>query len=248
MSTPTTLVLVCGGRGGVGKTTSLMLIADYLSVKGQKFALIDCDTENAGTPASFSHWFNGKTNKLDLREVADLDTLLRQSAGAGVPYVLADLPANATGDIADWLENVATPKAIESLGLRIIAVGAVNPSVGSGDSVLQWMDTLGSRATYLVTLNRTQYERKVKPLENTFASWFSSSKKAKSAYQTVEIPHLHEHTMLALTALAKLPSKAIKDRALDPILGFRIQGWIDRVHSQLDASGLFAESVVAAAT
>jgi hypothetical protein len=229
-----------------------MLIADYLSAKGQKFALIDCDTESAGTPASFSHWFGGKTNMLDLRDVADLDTLLRQSANSGVGYVLADLPANSGGDITDWLHTVATPKTIQSLGLRIIAVGAVNPSAGSGESVAQWMDTLGTRATYLVTLNRTQFERKPKPVEKTFAAWFNwiESQVKKPAFQTVEIPHLHEHTMLALTALAKLPCKAIKDPALDVILRFRLETWTERVHSQLDATGLFiaqtAESLVAA--
>jgi MinD-like ATPase involved in chromosome partitioning or flagellar assembly len=60
-----TLVLTAGGRGGNGKTTALVALTDYLASKGIKQTLIDCDTENAGQPACFSHWLHGKGNALD---------------------------------------------------------------------------------------------------------------------------------------------------------------------------------------
>src|ERR1700737_116248 len=71
-----TLVLTAGGRGGNGKTTALVALTDYLASKGIKQTLIDCDTENAGQAACFSHWPHGKGNALDLRNPIDRDRLL----------------------------------------------------------------------------------------------------------------------------------------------------------------------------
>jgi hypothetical protein len=250
--TQTTLVIPCTDDGGVGKTTDLVLIADYLKSKDQKLALFDCDTANAGKPSSFAHWFGGKANQLDLRDEADLDTLLSQSASSGVGWALADLPANSSGDIANWLKTVATPRAIECLGLRIIAVGALNPTLGSCESVVQSMEMLGPRATYLIALNRTQYDRKIKSAETVFPVWFRwlKSYENKSAIQTIDVPHLQVRTMETLQAAAQLPSKTAKDPSLDPVMRIRIENWIEEVHSQLDATALFTakntEALVAA--
>jgi len=103
------------GRGGNGKTTALVALTDYLASKGIKQTLIDCDTENAGQPACFSHWLHGKGNALDLRNPIDRDRLLTDSAESGSQFVLADLPANATGDISRWLQEVATVELIREL-------------------------------------------------------------------------------------------------------------------------------------
>jgi len=244
--TQTTLVIPCTDDGGVGKTTDLVLIADYLKAKDQKMALFDCDTANAGKPSSFAHWFGGKANQLDLRDEADLDTLLSQSAGSGVGWALADLPANSSGDIAHWLKTVATPKAIERLGLRIIAVGALNPTLGSCESVVQSMEMLGSRATYLIALNRTQYDRKIKNAETVFPVWFRwlESYPNKSAIQTIDVPHLQVRTMETLIAAAQLPSKTAKDPSLDPVMRIRVENWLEEVHSQLDTTGLFTPKTI----
>jgi CobQ/CobB/MinD/ParA family nucleotide binding protein len=241
-----TLILTCGGRGGTGKTTSMVAFADMLQAKGQKFAVIDCDTENANKISSFSHWFGGKANALDLRDVADCDRLLQQTSTAGVPFVLADLPANSSADLSDWLVEVATPKTLRALNINMIAIGAVSASPGSPASIAHWMSVLGDRASYVITLNRTQFERRVRPRETTFAEWFSwlQQNGDKVPLATIEIPHLHEHTKLALLSLGKLPSRAVKDPQLDVLARFRIETWIERVHAQLEATGLFGPQSV----
>src|SRR5258707_1656386 len=105
----TQLILTMGGRGGVGKTVALVAIADYLQAKGQKFFCTDCDTENGGKLTSFGHWFHGKAETLNLRNTSDCDKLLEGSGNSGVPFVLADLPANSSGDVARWWKEVVTP-------------------------------------------------------------------------------------------------------------------------------------------
>ena len=99
---------------------------------------------------------------------------------------------------------------------------------------------LGERATYLITLSRTQFERKVKPAEVTFSEWFDwANANGKKDIPTVDIPHLHDHIKVELLKLGKLPSLALKDSAIDIVNRMQIQNWIRRVNAQLDVTGLF---------
>jgi hypothetical protein len=141
------LVIAEGGRGGVGKTCALMATADHLQSKGIKFSTIDCDQENAGKLSSFAHWFDGRTVRLDLRNPDDCDRLLEGAATATVPYVLADLPANSSGDLAAWWKVVATRETLAELKLSVTAIGVVTTQHGSAESVWEWISTLGSHVT-----------------------------------------------------------------------------------------------------
>ena len=234
----TQLIMTMGGRGGVGKSVALMAIADYLHCRGQKFLTTDCDTENAGKISSFAHWFDGKTVSLNLRNTADCDRLLSDSATSGSPFVLADLPSNASGDIAAWWKEVATPETLHELNLGVTAVGVATPQVGSAESVCEWMDTLGANIHYLVALNRLLKERVESPVQEAFEDWFSVDTKGVPL-QTIEIPHLYDEAMEALTRARKLPSKAVKGAELFVLMRSRVKAWIERIHSQLDKLGIF---------
>src|ERR1700680_747957 len=196
MKIHTTLIWPGCELGGTAKTTSLIVHANYLRDRGYKMALFDCDASKVGDISSFSHWFGGKVNTLDLRDTEDCDKLLRQASTAGVPYCLVDLPANSGSDIRELLNEVATNKTLNRLGLRLIAVGCVSNSPGSTDSVARWMEMMGDRAGWIITLNRIQYERTVRALEVTFSEWFKWIKASgqEGAFPTVEIPHIPEHT------------------------------------------------------
>lgn len=240
----TTLILTAGGRGGSAKTTNLALIADRLSETGRRYGIIDCDLENAGTPSAFAHWFGGHAAQLDLRDVEACDALLRQACQSGAEFVLCDLPANSSGDLADWLENVATPDLIRALGLRLITLCSVNPTAGAAESAAHWMETLGERSSYLVALSRTGFERRPKAREVTFEAWFAwvADNPPQTPFHLIEVPHLHLPTMTTLLSMQMLPSNAIRDPQLDPITASRIQGWVKTVHAQLEQTGLFGSA------
>lgn len=241
MIKPSTTLLIPGtGLGGAGKTMSLAVTANYLRDRGHKMALIDCDRENEGGLRSFSHWFGGKTNALDLRDRDDCDQLLRQAAASEFPYVLCDFPANSRGDISDWLDDVATPDLLSDLGLRVIALGAITPNPGAAAAVVKWMHMLGDRATYLITLCRTQFDRKVKPAEVAFSEWFDwANASGQKDILFVEIPHLRDVLKRSILKIGKLPSLAAKDSSIDTVDRKQIEKWIQRINAQLDSTGLF---------
>jgi CobQ/CobB/MinD/ParA nucleotide binding domain len=233
------LIFTMGGRGGVGKTSSIVAIADYLHTRGHKFLVTDCDTENAGKTSSISHWFKDVAIPLNLRSIDDCDKLLDGSSKAKAPYVLADLPSNAAGDLAPYWKGIITPETLAELGLGVIAVGVITPSIASGESVYQWIDTLGPNIQYLIALNRLSFERVPAPKEETFKHWFALNTD-HLMIKTFEIPHLYDPDMEAMTQLGKLPSKVYQGRELFILPRQRIKQWRDAIHAQLDATGLFS--------
>src|SRR5690242_17678948 len=160
--TSTTLILSVSDRGGPGKTTSLVLIADYLASRGRTFSPVECDLGNCASPAGFSHWFTQPVNRLDLRSIDDCDALLEQAAQSGLEFVLADLPANSSTDLLDWIEQSTSPAILKKMGLRLMAVCPVDESSGAPEGVTVWMAALAERAEYLIMLNRRSYDRKSK--------------------------------------------------------------------------------------
>jgi hypothetical protein len=251
----TTLILAMGGKGGVGKTCSLIAITDYLNSKNYKPLPVDCDLENASQSTCFNHWLGGKAVTLNLRHPLDRDRLLCDSASSGAQFVVVDLPGNSTGDLSLWLQDVATLDLIQDLELSIIAVGTVTPEAGTSASVAKWITALRDRATYLVVLNRKEYEASPLPLRKAFSEWFELAVPMlipnvipEEKLTTIEMPNMEFHAMESLRKLGKLPGKAINDSSVHKIIQKRIRTWRDRIFPQLDASGLFiphnAESLV----
>jgi hypothetical protein len=230
----TQLIMVQGGLGGVGKTVAMVAIADYLQNKGIPFICSDCDMENSGKLRSFTHWF-GKAVQLDLRDTSDCDKLLEGSANAGSPYVLADLPSNSSADIIKYWKGIVTPEILEELNLSILSVGVVTPTRGSGQSVCEWIDTLGSNVQYLIALNRLGFEYSPAPKEKAFKHWLALD----TNYPYFEIPHLRDEEMERMTELGLLPSKAFKSKDLFVLPRQRIKDWRDQIHAQLDALKIF---------
>jgi hypothetical protein len=244
-----TLALTAGGAGGNGKTTMSVLFADYLVSRHFKATFIDCDTENAGDAKAFSHWLQGKGNTLDLRDPDDRDKLITGSANTGVQIVLADLPANSTGDLSRWLTEVATVELLREAGLNVVAICMVVPGYGGAQSAVKWIRTLGKRASYLVCLNRIHHEMKPRPTKMVFNDWFTGALPelvpgvvSPERIHVIEIPNMERHGMDALIEQGTLPSKAVEKGAagLHLLHKQRVKTWRDAVHAQLDDTGLFA--------
>jgi hypothetical protein len=242
------LALTAGGAGGNGKTTMSALFADYLVSNKLKSTFIDCDTENSGTAKAFSHWLQGEGNTLDLREPADRDRLITSSVDSGAQFIVADLPANSTGDLSRWLTEIATAELLREAGLGVIAICMVVPGYGGAQSAVKWIRTLGDRADYLVCLNRISFEINPRPVRDVFANWFTGalpelvpSVVSEDRIHVIEIPNLEKHRMEALIEQATLPYKAIDKGKVGLNLMDKqgVKNWRQAVYKQLDASGLF---------
>jgi cellulose biosynthesis protein BcsQ len=244
--TQTTIIHPAGGKGGTGKTITMVGLTDYLRSKKYKISLVDCDAENAGQPGSFGHWCGGKQVDLNLRVREDRDRLLLDAAQSGCDYVLVDFPSNASGDLFKWLKEAATARTIQAMGLRLITVCVITPEPSSVHSAIKWVTMMGDRSNYLIALNRIDYEAIDTPARKLFADWFETalpelvpSVVSEDRIRTIEVSNLEEHRMKALAALGKLPSRALESGGLNLLHQSAVRIWRDALFASLDATGWF---------
>lgn len=229
-----TAYMTTGGKGGVGKSLTAMLLADYLKRHGIPFLAFDCDTENMGKASAFSSHYPDAI-KVNLRSTADCDMLLTRAAESEISII--DLPANASGDFMSWWESVATPETLEALDLKVTAIGTLTPEPGTFASVASWAEILQDGLDYIIALNHRTQQRVQIPKEQVFPEYFSSKvgDAFRSAFhpRTFEIPGLYEGSMGQLAKSGQLPSEAANNPAIPLLDRTRIKTWASKIHTQL---------------
>lgn len=224
-----------GDGGGNGKTLALILVADWLKSKGLKRAYIDCDTGNKGTARSFTNFLKDQpVRALNVQNPEDLDNIFNLTVASECD-VLVDLPANASGNMAKWWAESATPALFESENIQLVTLIAFTPDTGSLQNALNWMETVGNSGTYAVCLNRNQYALAPKARDVLFAEWHSVQTTGYDV-RTIEIDYLNDHAKKKLVAAECLPSQiSVKDNR---IVENSIKNWAAKVHIQLDETGI----------
>lgn len=230
------LIITLGGKGGVGKTLALTILADFLTVQGREFVALDCDTENAGKASAFGSILP-EAGRPNLRSVADCDRLLTTASDAECALTLADLPANASGDFLTWFEQVADEETLAALNVRIIGLGVITPEPATFASVAEWAAKLQRRATYVVVKNQRMAQRVERTSAEMFPEYHASDtgRKFRKVFspQEVELPGLFEGSMAAFLRAGCLPSEIESKTSAIPILDrTRIRTWTKQVHAQ----------------
>jgi len=227
--------LFCNGSdaGGCGKTICMVLIADWLKAIGIPRGYIDADPGNSGTARAFSHYLKGQdVRKLNVQDPEDLDAIFNLASQAGGP-VLCDLPANASGNMASWWAEIATPDMFESQNTNLVTIIPVTNAPGSVQNALDWLETVGNQGTFIIALNRMNYALAPKPVKVVFSDWFAVAP-AEYDIKTIEIGHLDHFAMRVLVDAQCLPSLV----SADVLVEKRIKSWAANVHKQLDAAAI----------
>jgi MinD-like ATPase involved in chromosome partitioning or flagellar assembly len=143
------IILSMGGKGGVGKTSFMVALADWFDSYGIPVQLLDLDTENKAR-GSLAHYFGQRVPKLNIHTPAGLDGFV-DCLGDGAPVILADMGAGSGRVTYDWFERMY-PDVAEA-GILFTAVGIVTSDPASVESVLAWAANLQNRVAYLIVEN-----------------------------------------------------------------------------------------------
>ena len=87
------VILSMGGKGGVGKTSVMVCLAEWFHENAHPVKLLDLDTENKAR-GSLTHSFGGQVPKVDIHTPAGLDAFVDELT-EGPPVILADMGAGA---------------------------------------------------------------------------------------------------------------------------------------------------------
>jgi len=139
-----------GGKGGVGKTTFMVGMAEYFASAEPPVpcTLLDLDTENKGKGA-LMHFFPNNCRKVDITKNEGLDVFINETENSLL--TLADMGAGSGYIATKWFLDLYP---ILSDRIDFIAVGVVTSDPASVDSVLTWAAQLEHRVQYLIVKNQ----------------------------------------------------------------------------------------------
>lgn len=147
------VILTMGGKGGVGKTSFMLALAEWFASKEITIKLLDLDTENK-TRGSLSHYFGRAAKKINIHTAAGLDSFIDYIEG-GTSILLADMGASSGQVTYDWFDSMF--EDVQSLGVSFNAIGIVTPDPASVESVLSWAAHLQDRVGYIIVENAISY-------------------------------------------------------------------------------------------
>jgi len=143
------VILSMGGKGGVGKTSLMVALAEWFEANQIPVKLLDLDTENKAR-GSLAHFFGGAVPKVNIHTPAGLDSFVDQLAD-GPPVILADMGAGAGQVTYDWFERMYPD--VSAVGIVFTAIGIITSDPASVESVLSWAAQLQGRVQYLIIEN-----------------------------------------------------------------------------------------------
>ncbi|MCE0499516.1 MAG: hypothetical protein LV481_16370 [Methylacidiphilales bacterium] len=145
------VVFTPGGKGGVGKTTVSVALAEWYIENQIPCTLLDLDTENK-KKGSFAHFFPDRTVKIDINTPAGLDAFI-DHADKEPAVILADMGAGSGKVAAHWFHSMYE-SVKESLSFTALSVVTSDPA--SVESLLSWAAQLQDRVSYVVVLNQQE--------------------------------------------------------------------------------------------
>jgi len=145
------VVFTPGGKGGVGKTTVSIALAEWYAENQIPCTLLDLDTENK-KKGSFSHFFPDRAVKIDINTPAGLDAFI-DHADKEPDIILADMGAGSGKVAAHWFQSMYESVA-DTLSFTALPVVTSDPA--SVESLLTWAAQLQDRVSYVVVLNQQE--------------------------------------------------------------------------------------------
>ena len=143
------VILTMGGKGGVGKTSFMLVLAEWFESHNTPFTLLDLDAENKAR-GSLKHYFKNTAHKINIHTPAGLDAFI-DYLEEGSPVILADMGAGSGEVTHEWFDTMHDDVA--ATGVSFTAVGIVTPDPASVESVLSWASRLQDRVSYLIVEN-----------------------------------------------------------------------------------------------
>jgi len=99
------VILTMGGKGGVGRTSFMLVLAEWFENHEIPVTLLDLDTENKAR-GSLKHYFEGRVTKVNIHTASGLDAFVDHLA-EGAPIIVADMGASSGQVTHEWFDSMS---------------------------------------------------------------------------------------------------------------------------------------------
>ena len=138
--------LVGGEKGGVGKSFTARLLAQYFIDNQQPFIGFDTD-QSHGT---FTRFYREFTSSIDTRSFDSLDTIIASAESSPDTHIIVDLAAQTLTSLTRWIEDSDIFGVLQELGFTLYLWHVMDDGADSMNLLQKVMETYDGDAIRLI--------------------------------------------------------------------------------------------------
>ena len=223
------LNFIGGEKGGVGKSVTARLLAQYFIDRSRPFTGFDTDRSHN----SFTRFYQGFASPVVVDSYEALDTIVNGFEDNPAHSVIVDLAAQTLAPLSKWIKESDLLPLFRELGVPVNFWHVLDDGRDSTDLLGTLVDTFGDKPNYIVVQN---YGR-----GSDFALLLGSqslSKAMQAGAKVIALPRLHEASMRKIDAQNTSFWKAVNDRESPAALGLlerqRVKSWLATAYAAFD--------------
>lgn len=145
-----TIHLIGGEKGGVGKSVVARLLAQYMIDREIPFIGFDTDRSHG----SLLRFYSDYASPTVIDDYQSLDTIIETASAQPEQRILVDLAAQTHYPLARWMEESGVLDLAEELGISIVYWNVMDSGKDCVDLLGKLLDQFGSRLNYVLVQNQ----------------------------------------------------------------------------------------------
>jgi hypothetical protein len=222
-----TVHLVGGEKGGVGKSVVARVLSQAFIDRGLPFAALDADKSHGALLRSYAEF----AQRVDLERLESADQILDRALGAE-RWVVVDLPAQSHRDLRRWIDATDVLSYARELEVRIVLWHVTDGGFDSVAHLERLLEDFGDSVAYVVVKNEGR-SRDFSQLEASRAY----ERLLAAGGRVVTLPELDPSIMYKVDRLGSSFWAAVNatdpERALSPLERRRARLWLERAYAAL---------------
>ena len=223
-----------GEKGGVGKSLTARVLAQYMIDKEIPFLGFDTDRSHG----ALMRFYAGYASPVVMDSVEALDVIVEAAAEAPDRRILVDLAAQTHDPLVKWMEDTGVVELAAEMGMPIYYWHVMDSGKDSVDLLAKLLDRFGSSLQYVLVRNQVR--------GNDFSVLEQSGQQARAldmGAKVVTLKKLHDGVIQKIDAGSSSFWKASTAQDADSGgLGLmdrqRVKMWLRDVYTELDSVGI----------
>ena len=218
-----------GEKGGVGKSVTARLLAQYFIDRNRPFTGFDTDRSHN----SFTRFYEGFASPVVVDSFEGLDAVVNSFEDNPFQSVIVDMAAQTLAPLSSWVKESDLFEVFRELKVAVNFWHVLDDGKDSTELLGTLIDTFGDDPNYIVVQNHGR--------GSDFALLLGSDSLAKAVARNARIialPRLHEGSMRKIDAHNLSFWKAANDRVGAHTLGIlerqRVKTWLANVYAGFD--------------
>jgi len=222
-----------GEKGGVGKSLTARVLAQYMIDKQIPFLGFDTDRSHG----ALMRFYSGYASPVLMDRYEALDVIVEAASEQPERRILVDLAAQTHEPLVKWMEDAGVINMAEEMGMTIHYWHVMDSGKDSVDLLQRLLDRFGTGLKYVLVRNQVR--------GNDFSVLEQSGEQARAqalGARIVSVKRLHEGVMNRIDSASSSFSEAKTSDRDDTGLGLmdrqRIKMWLRDAYREMDDVGV----------